>query len=427
MSTDFNETPGAARYRKTETSALGLMWKNPIFKLVTIVVVVGGVALAGSQFMKRRNVAEETSLPVAQGNAPTTGQNAEITPEYLQAVQQQDQTRAETARGSGQSALPTPISTPVATPTVDTAVAAQEARDPLRDFESILNTQQQTQAQQGQQTQQRIEVEPETPAVSPEVMQSMTRAYRAQMDLLMNQWAPVSMQVVGGSSSDRDDATGVGMGTVAGSASGTTPVSASANAAAEHRPIVEAGSVYYGQMLMEANSDIPGPIMAQILTGPLAGGKAIGTFETYRNHLMLRFKTVAINGRQIGVDIIALDPDTTLGGVVTEVDPRYFTRVLMPAAAEFISAYGEAISEPSSTTSVTGTGSTSVTTNSQDKNGSRDAFYKGLGSAFDKVSEFVDEEAAATKRLVRVAVGTPVVLFFVSRVCDMGDTCTGTN
>jgi intracellular multiplication protein IcmE len=401
MSTDFNETPGAARYRKPGGSALGQMWKNPIFKLISVVVLVGGVGLAGVQFMQTRTTEQQSIIPSGTTTAaPTQTDTGEVSPEYQRAVNELDQTRAEAALGRGESALPTPMSSPVASPTVDTAVAAEDTRDPLRDFERML--------QANQVNQQAAAPElavPEAPPVNPEVVQNLSRTYRAQMDMLMTQWNPTAMTVMAGTAKT-DDELGAGGGDAGGGAGQEAP----------KRQLISAGAVYYAQMLMEANSDIPGPIMAQILTGPLAGGKAIGSFETYRNHLMIRFRTVSIRGRQITVDILALDPETTLGGVATEVDPRYFSRVVIPAAAEFISAYGEAISEPTSTTTVSGSGASSITTNSQDGNDSKDAFYKGLGSAFESVSEFVREEGASIKRLVRVGVGTPLGLFFVSPV-----------
>lgn len=400
MATDFNETPGAARYKKPGGGggSAGQLLKNPIFKLLAVLIVGGGAAFAGMQFLSKPSEQARSVLPVA--DAPTTAATTtEITPAYQQAVQQLDQQRAELARGRGESALPTPMQNPVAAPTVDSEVMAESATDPLRDFENIIANSRNTGAPSPVQP-----VQPMQPAVSPEAVQALTRTMRMQMDQLMGQWAPVNMQQVSGSQPPRTTENQGGYGS--GSGAGTD----------DGRLIVQAGSVYYGQMLMEANSDVPGPIMAQVLTGPFAGGRAIGTFETYRNHLAIRFKTIAIRNQQFTVDILALDPDTTLGGVVTEVDPRYFSRVLMPAAAAFVKAYGETISEPTSTTSVSGSGGTSVTTNNQDKNSSRDAMYAGMGEAFDRVGTFVDEEAASIKRLVRVAVGTPIGLFFVSAV-----------
>ena len=74
----------------------------------------------------------------------------------------------------------------------------------------------------------------------------------------------------------------------------------------------------------------------------------------------------------------------------------------------------EPLSEPEST--VTTSGASTTTTTSTQKSSSSDAMYAGIGEAADSISDFVDDEAAATKRLVRVAVGTPIGLFFVRSV-----------
>lgn len=406
MATDFNETPGAARYKKTGGSSLGQMWKNPIFKLVSFVIIGGGVAFAGMQFLSKPPKEAETVLPTVQSTA-TASPTTEVTPEYQRAVQQLDEQRAAGARDRGVSAIPTPMQNPVAAPTVDVDATTQGVADPLRDFENIISNGRNT-ADTNQVT---AVPQPAAPPVSPEAMQALTKTMRQQMDALMGQWGPVPMQVVVSTSSSRERASTDNSSDRGGSAG---------NNNVEPRLIIQAGSVYYGQMLMEANSDIPGPVMAQILTGPFAGGRAIGSFETYRNHLAIHFKTVAIRNRQFTVDILALDPDTTLGGVVTEVDPRYFSRVLLPAAAAFVKAFGETISTPPSTTTVTGSGGSSITTNEGNDPTTKDALYAGMGEAADRVGDFVDQEGASIKRLVRVAVGTPVGLFFVSPVTDEG-------
>ncbi len=403
MATDFNETPGAARYKKPGGGGggAGQLFKSPIFKLAAVVIVGGGAAFAGAQFLSGPPAEQASSLPVPQAST-TTSSTTEVTPQYVQAVNQQDTERAQAARGSGSSALPTPIQNPVQAPQVEDEVVANSAQDPIKEFEDIIAS---GNSNSGGVTQQQQQItQPLQPQISPEQVQQLSRTMRTQMEQLMNQWNPSGMQMVTGSSR-RDAGQNDGNYRQAGGAEQD-----------DGRTIVAAGQVYYGQMLMEANSDIPGPIMAQVLTGPFAGGRAIGSFETYRDHLALRFKTIAIRNRQFTVDILALDPETTLGGVVTEVDPRYFTRVLLPAAAAFIKAYGETISEPASTTTVDSGGGSSVVTNNSEKNDSRDALYKGLSEAADRVGTFVDEEAAATKRLVRVAVGTPIGLFFVSAV-----------
>ncbi len=398
MATDFNETPGAARYRKSgDSSSLGSLMKNPIFKLMAIVVVGGGVAMAAVTFLSGPSQNQRSAISPGAEAVQVKSNETEVTQEYLLANQQEDQTRAEQAKGRGESAMPMPTQSQVANPTMDNRVTAQEVNDPLKDFENMISA---NQAVTNPAPTPAVAPTPQ-PTISPEALNQASRNLRGQMDMLVRQWEPNGMTSV--IADNKDEAS-----------SSRAAAETQKAEEVEGRTIVNAGQVYYAQMLMEANSDVPGPIMAQILTGPLAGGRAIGTFQTFRNHLVIRFTTVAIRGDQLQVDILALDPDTTLGGVVTEVDPRYFTRVVLPAAAAFITAYGDAISEPDSTTTVSSDG---ISTSSQSGgNSSKDAMYKGVSEAANRVGEFVDEEAAATKRLVRVAVGTPIGLFFVSPV-----------
>ena len=175
-----------------------------------------------------------------------------------------------------------------------------------------------------------------------------------------------------------------------------------------------AGTVNYAQMLTEANSDVPGPILAQVLSGPLTGGRAIGHFQVSDDYLVIEFNTITLKGKEYSVNALALDPDTTLGGMATEVDHRYFTRVILPAAGSFVSAFGDALSRPQTETIVTNGAIVTL----QAKQGMKDALYAGVGSVGNSVGRFLDEQGARTRTLVRVAVGTPMGLFFLSSVRD---------
>lgn len=412
MSTDFNETPGAPRYRRPGGGSFSQMWQNPIFKLVVIVIVIAGGSMAGVKMLSGRSGPQETVIPSPVGTGlEGGGQAEEVTQDYALAVQQGDEARAAAARATGESNVPTPLQVGVTNPETASDLSGQEGQDPLKAFEAILRN-----GPPGNQ-------KPETPVlptaqaqvqVPPEVMQNLTQGMTQQVSLLMRTWTPDNMQVV---ASTVDEAAVLSRSSPRAMEAGRM-----SDIGRETKPIVPAGSVYYGQMLVEANSDVPGPVMAQILTGPLAGGKAIGSFQTFRNHLVITFDTVAFRTKQMDVSILALDPNTTLGGVATEVDPRYFQRVLLPAAAAFVAAYGETLSRPSSTVSITGNGSTNVTT-STDEQDSKDAMYAGIDATASKIEQFLDEEAAATKRLVRVGVGAPIGLFFTKPVCSMNGQC----
>jgi hypothetical protein len=98
--------------------------------------------------------------------------------------------------------------------------------------------------------------------------------------------------------------------------------------------------------------------------------------------------------------------------MATETDERYFKRLILPAAAKFVSSFGQALADVGSETTIAGD------TVIQTRRGlnSREALYKGLGDSADMVSSFMSQEGAKTQPLVRVASGTALGIFFVSSV-----------
>ena len=78
--------------------------------------------------------------------------------------------------------------------------------------------------------------------------------------------------------------------------------------------------------------------------------------------------------------------------------------------------------------SISNTGLTDVTNSSTTPPSEKTAFYKGLEEATGKIGSFLDDEASETKRLVRVAAGTPIAFFFVDSVneTDRDSTSGGT-
>lgn len=400
MSTDFNETPGTPRYRRASgASGVKQLWANPIFKLVVVAVVLVGGGVAASQFLGGKKEGPQTVVPVASTVAPVSS-TAEITPQYQQAIEQQDNQRADAAQARGESALPTAMQNPVMSPTVETSAAETVQDGSLQEF---LNVEQPAPPPAV------AAPEPvaQAPAYTAEQLQQLAGLMRDQIKQIDKRWTQEPPKYFNVKLDDQR-------------AAEADNADAAANKDAAERKgklVVSAGSIYYAQMLTEANSDVPGPIMAQVLTGPFAGGRAIGEFQTTRNYLIVSFKTIAFKNKNIAVNILALDPESTLGGVATEVDPRYFSRVLLPAAAAFLSEYGKVISTPSSTVAVTGASGGTTTTDTQ-KPTTKDAMYAGIGEGMDRIAQFTDQEGASIKRLVRFEVGAPMGLFFVDPVYE---------
>jgi intracellular multiplication protein IcmE len=168
-------------------------------------------------------------------------------------------------------------------------------------------------------------------------------------------------------------------------------------------------------MITEANTDAPGPILAQIVSGPLKGGRMIGTFESTDHYLTLNFKTVVLDGIDFKAEGIAIDPNTTLPGVVTDIDRRYFTRILLPAAADFIEGFTEAIAESGTTTITISGDTTTQTTSNSDKSNDQEV-ATGVAKAGEEISEILGDIADDTKPLLRVRAGTPIGILFIKPV-----------
>jgi intracellular multiplication protein IcmE len=180
--------------------------------------------------------------------------------------------------------------------------------------------------------------------------------------------------------------------------------------------LLPAGTIEYGQLLIEANTDAPGPIIAQIVSGPLRGSRVIGSFTSTYDYITLNFNQVVIDGVNYAAEAVAIDPATTLPGMVTEIDRKYFTRIILPMAAQFVTGLADAVSESGTTTIFIEGGNVGQSTNDRD---SRQEVASGIGEAGQALSDIIQEEANQTRPMLRIAAGTPIGILFVSPVSDI--------
>ena len=177
--------------------------------------------------------------------------------------------------------------------------------------------------------------------------------------------------------------------------------------------IVPAGTVTYAQLLTELNSDIKGPALAHVLSGPFAGGRALGSFTLQDEYLVITFERVVKDGQSYAIEAIALDQDTTLAGMQSDVDRHYFSRVILPAAAKFVEGMAGAYAETQ--TSTTSNGDTIV--QDEEELSTEEEIASGVEEAATKVSEILDENADKPVTVV-VKKGTTMGILFVEPVTD---------
>jgi type IV secretory pathway VirB10-like protein len=183
-------------------------------------------------------------------------------------------------------------------------------------------------------------------------------------------------------------------------------------APAKTKTIITAGTISYAQLLNDLNSDVKGPVLAQILSGPFEGGRGIGEFKMQDDFLTLSFKRIIKDGVSYTVDGIALDEKTTLTGLQSEVDNHYLERVFIPVAADFLSGYAEAVTETGKSSTTTAGGG--VVQDEPEPTG-KEELYEGIKKAADKIGEFMKEDApeGPTVKLKR---GTTMGILFLQPV-----------
>jgi intracellular multiplication protein IcmE len=387
--------------------------KSPVFKFgvvaLVILAVIGIVSFFGGE-----TIDTPTSI-VAEGDdqfkeAPGT---KEVTPVMKQALEEKNEQRIEEAAKFGTSAIPTPIEPPKTL--LEVTAEESQSEDPLLRWQQmqserarVQREQQIIQQQQAQGDPQRIErINNFAAAMSSQIQGIMGEKQEAKMQ---NMTVTDVAALLGGE----------GQGGVGGGFAGSGPMAGPNGmiGAAPSKPvtvIIPAAKIEYAQMLIQANSDIPGPVIALLASGPFSGSKLLGQFTKEEKYLLITFSTlITKKGTSIPINAVAVDPNTNLTGIATDVDNRYLQRLIIPAAAKFVEGYGSALAQTLSTTSLNAT--TTVTTEPEPD--AKEELGKGLEEAAKTASEIIEEDADDIEPLITVAAGAPLGILFMQPVTD---------
>ncbi|MCL4678641.1 MAG: hypothetical protein KJ017_08630 [Alphaproteobacteria bacterium] len=385
---------------------------SPIAKIGVIVGAVSVVFGAMWFFGQKPEEVKDSMLPMASEVSAPPG-TAEASPAYVAAVEEKNEEDLDKALRTGDSTIPVPVEAP--TDRLQLPEEQTESEDPLHRWrrmqeERVLRN-----------TNKEEDVEPVTVLDSEqqnEAMKQMAESMSRQMQSILGARSErlkftymslVDFKEDGGQAVDGNNPEGDGEfdGEVE-----------------EEEPIVliPAGEIEYGQLIIEANSDVPGPVLALMVSGPLKGAKLLGTFTVQNDYLTLTFNTLVYEGQDIDIDAIALDPETTLPGLATEVDHRYLQRIVLPAAAAFVEGFADAISQTDATSIVIDTsgGGTTTTATDQDLD-TEEEVALGVKEAGEEVREIIDEMADDIEVLVKIHAGTPIGILFTSAVTEEAD------
>lgn len=392
---------------------LGDLWRNnPFVKigiiLAAFVFVVAGIILFGGR--GEQPTPSRVTSPSDVTEAPGT---SEISDAYREAIEETNEVQTEQAIRDNSSVVPMPTSPPIGV--LPQQLDGEEVEDPLDRWRRM---------QEERIAQQQL-VAPEPAPVQPQV-DNRTPVVNALSEAMANQMETVlSVQQIKGAT--KKDITSMAY-LEALEAKRLQKAQMEAQSAAYQQGLdraatdiaeilVPAGTIEYAQLVTEANTDAPGPVMAQIQSGPLKGARVLGSFQATEEYLTLNFNMVVLDGVSQQVTAVALDPGTTLPGMATDIDRRYFKRIVLPAAAAFVEGLAEAIANSESTTVTIIGDSVSQTTSTGDQ-GSDESVASGIEEAGATLSQIIGEEASRTRPMLKIRAGTAIGVLFLTPVLE---------
>lgn len=372
--------------------------------LVAAMLLVGFFSRGKQQSADQNSGTRSVQAPNVQARPGTVSD-----PRYQEAVQAQNEERLREAQRTGQTVLPTL-----------TGPNTQASLDPLDNTRAPANP---TQIPQPQPV-----VQPTQTAPQPQPVQAAAAPAPTPVDLSKTaRYKTVETQIMGymkawvaPTPGQEFDYNGqlpqpVEQGEGGESASQATAQASTTSSSKGGASFVRAGTVIPAVLLTSINSDTPGPVLAQIVSGPLAGARVLGNFQSTEKEVVVRFATLSMPGEPKSFSISAYAVNSDLGtGLATDVDNHYFRRYGLLLAAGFLKGYGQAIARSGTTTTVTDGGGVII---SQDDLNTRQINKMALGEAGTTIASDV-QQASRVRPTVKVegkdGSGVPIGLLFMS-------------
>lgn len=429
---------------KNEKASLKDTWdSNPLLKIAAVIL---GLGLLGAGYVTFIGGPEEkdnksTVMVDTTGTKVIPGTDA-ADDDYQKMVKKQNDANAQQAANEGTSSMPTPVGTGEKNTLDLPPTQSGPAGDPLQEWRQKTEAKRLAMEQETipeQEADQAPEVVPMVQPIHPQPTVKMdpnvAKALSEQMRVIILAQEPKNQSLRTITKRDSlytikvrednakkakeakegkrsiDTVNSGGDLTFVDNVKGGTPVT-DVKAPAKTKTIISAGTISYAQLLNDLNSDVKGPVLAQVLSGPFEGGRAIGEFKMQDDYLTLNFRRIIKDGVSYTVDGIALDEKTTLTGLQSDVDNHYLERVFIPVAADFISGYADAVTETGTSSTTTAGGG--VVQDQPEPTG-KEELYEGIKKAADKIGEIMKEDApdGPTVKLKR---GTTMGILFLNPV-----------
>jgi len=179
--------------------------------------------------------------------------------------------------------------------------------------------------------------------------------------------------------------------------------------------IIQAGSSVYAVLELAVNTDYPGPVGAMVIGGKHDGARLIGGFNRAHDRVVLQFNTLALpSGSTLSIEAVAVDAKgESFPAVAGKVNRHIFTNHILPAAARFISAFGEASTRGRESVTV---GPLTLVTSEEEL-----STKEKLTAAAGEVGAGIIQDIAGQRREITVALpaAQPLIVYFLADVVEI--------
>lgn len=183
-------------------------------------------------------------------------------------------------------------------------------------------------------------------------MKQVQSLMSSQANQLFTTWIPLpSQQYVQGATQETQGAAGA-----------PTEAEQQQAEASQNVDVYKAGTILFAVLDTGVNSDMRNsPVMATIVSGPLKGSKVLGNFNRVEKNVLLQFSVLSVPElkNSVGMNAVAIDPNTAQTALASHVDNHYLLRYGGLFAASFVSGLGQAAQQSAQSVTInTSTGET---------------------------------------------------------------------
>jgi hypothetical protein len=178
--------------------------------------------------------------------------------------------------------------------------------------------------------------------------------------------------------------------------------------------VIAAGAILYAETLTSSSSDLPGPVLVEVTTGPFKGSRLVGRFSTAESvdKMVVEFSSMTLpDGTSVPVAAFAVDGVSAETAVASDVNRRYISRYAPILAAAFITGYATSAAQPSQQVVSLGDGNSVVTEPSD----ARQNLFAGVAAASDAVGQDLVRNAPKGPEVI-LRSGWPIGVMFVEPV-----------